>query len=173
MEGSALLFVGGVEVDSVPEVEKGEDNVLLGCKVEGVESSIVGEVVVDLPLFYEVFDEVEMTVETGVEESSETLVVLLVHPDQYFLVLIFLKKLFFKAPMNSFFSFLDKESYKIDLSLKGELVEYGILLAVFEVDDIKGGMLLEVLIDLIYFAIVEKDLYDFALFASLILSHIL
>ena len=173
MEGSALLLVGGVEVDSVSEVEEGEDDVLLGCEVEGVESGVVGEVVVDLPLFDEVFDEIEMTVETCVEECGEALVVLLVHPDKYFLVLIFLKKLFFKTSVNSFFGFLDKESNEIDLSFEGELVEDSILLAIFEGDDIEGGVLLEVLIDLIYFTVVEKDLYDLALFASLILSHIL
>ena len=173
MEGSTLLLIGGVDVDSVPEVEEGEDDVLLGCEVEGVESGVVGQVVVDLPLFYEVFDEVEMTVETGVEKSSEALVVLLVHPDQYFLVRIFLEKLFFETSMNSFFGFLDKEPNEIDVSLEGELVEDGILLAIFKTDDIEGRMLLEVLIDLIYFTVVEKDLYDLALFASLILSHIL
>ena len=173
MEGSALLLVGGVEVDSVSEVEEGEDDVLLGCEVEGVESGVVGEVVVDLPLFDEVFDEIEMTVETCVEECGEALVVLLVHPDKYFLVLIFLKKLFFETSVNSFFRFLDKEPNEIDLSFEGELVEDSILLAIFEADDIEGGVLLEVLIDLVNFAVVEKDLYDLALFASLILSHIL
>ena len=49
--------------------------------MERVESCIIGEMVVGSPLFDEVSDEIEVSVEAGIQKCGKALIILLVDPD--------------------------------------------------------------------------------------------
>ena len=90
--------------------------------MERVKSCVVGEMVIDPPLLDEVFNNIKMSIEAGIQKSSESLIILLIHPYKYLLILILLEELFIFLLMQSFFGLFDKESYDIKMSLKGELM---------------------------------------------------
>ena len=58
--------------------------------MEWVEAGVVGEMEVGPPFFDKIADDVEMAVEAGIKQGSESLIVLLVDPYKNFLVMIFL-----------------------------------------------------------------------------------
>lgn len=56
-----MVVVDRVDIYSVSEVKHGEDNIFLSCKMKGIETSVVGELIVDSPLLDKVADDIEMT----------------------------------------------------------------------------------------------------------------
>lgn len=74
-----------------------------------------------------------------IQQSSKALIILMVHPVGDFLFLDTLIEcgsagLF--AFFESFAGFLDEELYDVEVSLIGELVQYGVVLGVGELDDV-------------------------------------
>ena len=107
-----------------------------------------------------------MSAKRGIKQSGEALVILLVHPNYYLLFVIFFVQLFLATFAQSLSGFLHEKSDDVEMPLEGQLVEYGICLTVFEVDQLQFWVLFEVIIDLIYFSVVEEQLNNLAFFAS-------
>jgi hypothetical protein len=137
--------------------------------VEDVEAGVGGELVVDVVLLYEVLDDIEVAAVGGVEEGGEAFVVGPVHPVGDGLLLVGLVEGTGGGGLESaeaFAGLFDEELDEVEVAFVGELVEDGVVLVVGELEQVEVGVLLQVVVELVDFAIGEEDLYDFALFAT-------
>ena len=83
--------------------------------MQRIETCVISEMIIDFPLLNKIPDDIKMTAEASIKYSSESLIILLIHPDQYLLILISLEELFLMTFMQPFLGFLDEKSNEIDL----------------------------------------------------------
>ena len=100
-----------------------------------------------------------------IEQGREALVVLAVHPVFDFLLgsgFVELLLLDAETAGEALADLLDKELDDVEVAFVGELVEDSVVLVVGEGEQVLVGILLQVIVQLVNFAIGEEDLDDFA-----------
>ena len=164
MKSSAALLIDVVDVHSVFEVDEGGNFVILRSHHQDVEVGEVSGVDVGTD-FFQIPKKFHMPVERSVQDGSESLHILFVDPNLYFVFDVFLVQflLSFEGAVDESDGVVDVEFEEVFFVAEAEVVEDGVALGVLVLAGVDGGVLFEVVLDFEDVGAAEDELGDVVL----------